>query len=265
MPGRRPGDGKASRRAPLPRPAPACRPAAGSGGAPARPPPLRPREARPAAPRSAPESAGRAAPRPPESPRDPRRRATGSAAPEAISSSVPGLPGTASRRRPSRGREVRGDQRPRREPRLDDQHGLGQRGDDAVSRRELADARLRPRRVLGDQAARGGDVGEQRRVAIGIDDVDTAAEHGERRAAGVERAAVGRGVDPERAARDDREALARRLTPPARARRGSPAWSRRARRRSPGRGRAVPAAVPRTRAPSPAEASSPTRPESPLH
>ena len=70
-------------------------------------------------------------------------------------------------------------------------------------------------------AARRRDVVEQRGVAIGIDDVDAAAEHGERRAAGVERAAVRRGVDAERAARDDREALPRAATPPSRARAGS--------------------------------------------
>ena len=69
--------------------------------------------------------------------------------------------------------------------------------------------RRRAGRVLGQQPARGGDLGVERRMTIGIDDVDAAAEHRERRAPCAQSAAVRRGVDPERAARDDRQALSR--------------------------------------------------------
>ena len=89
----------------------------------------------------------------------------------------------------------------------------------------------------------------QRRVAIGIDDVDAAAEHREGHAARVERAAMRGRVDPERAARDDREALPRG---PRRHLAREPAAGHRRRARADdrqARGQPAEAAVPGTRAP----------------
>ena len=211
---------------------------------------------------------GSPAPRPPARGAARRASATARAAPVAIRSSVPGLPGTASSAAPelrARARAVMS--APDAKPRLDHQHRLGQRGDDPVARRELPAARRRPGRVLGDAGRpRAAIVGEQRGVAIGIDDVDAAAEHGERRAARVERAPVRGRVDPERAARDDREALPRGrrrelAREPARRHARRPRAPTIARRRSVAAGQ--PSDVPeRLR---PAEASSPTRPESRPH
>ena len=239
MPALRRGDDKANRPAPLPRSGPASRRAASprrrasSAGA------IHRSAARPSAARSAAAPRGPPAPRPPERGASASASATASAAPVAISSSVPGLPGTASSAAPEPRRDARGDQRAGREARLDDQDRLRQRGDDPVARGKLSAARRRAGRVLGERPPARGDVGVQRGVAIGIDDVDAAAEHGERRAARVERAPVRGRVDPERAARDNRESLAARPTPPDRARAGSRPWRRPARRRSPGDARSA--------------------------
>ena len=60
-----------------------------------------------------------------------------------------------------------------------------------------------------------GDLREQGRVAVRIDDVDAAAEHGKRRRAAIERAPMRGRVDPQRTARNDGMAAAATPSPPA--------------------------------------------------
>ena len=91
---------------------------------------------------------------------------------------------------------------------------------------------------------RRGDVGVQRGVAIGIDDVDAAAEHRERRAARVERAPMRGRVDPERAARDNRESVPRRRRRELVCEPGLRRAKRPARRRPPGGDRRRPGSRP---------------------
>ena len=79
---------------------------------------------------------------------------------------------------------ARRDERARRAPRLDDERRLGERRDDAVARRELsARAAACPARTRRAGRPRAATSANSARVAIGIDDVDAAAEHGERHAA----------------------------------------------------------------------------------
>ncbi len=64
---------------------------------------------------------------------------------------------------------------------LDHDHHLGQGGDDPVADREPPRLRGRAERRLADQQAGGGHVGPQLGVALRVDDVDAAADHGDRR------------------------------------------------------------------------------------
>ncbi len=67
-------------------------------------------------------------------------------------------------------------------------------------------------RLLGDQGAGGDDPRAQLRVPRRIADIDPAAEHGNGRAAGLEGAAVRRGVDAERHAADHLDARGAQFT-----------------------------------------------------
>ena len=108
-------------------------------------------------------------------------------------------------------REVRGDQRAASLARLDDDGGLREPGDDSVPGGEPPGCGLDPGCVLGDDQAGGGDPGSQLRVRRGIVAVDTAAEHGDRRAAALERAAVRLAVDAARETADHDEPGRRKL------------------------------------------------------
>jgi hypothetical protein len=64
--------------------------------------------------------------------------------------------------------------------------------------------------MLGEQAARDCDLVEELRVPVGINHVDTTAEHRERHAARLQRAPMRGRVDPQRAARHDEVTGARK-------------------------------------------------------
>ena len=102
-------------------------------------------------------------------------------------------------------REVGGDQRAAPLARLDDDRRRAEPGDDAVARRKAPRRGLDAGRVLGDDEPASRDAPRELGVRGRIVAVDAAAEHGDRRAARVERAAVRLGVDAAREAADDDE------------------------------------------------------------
>ena len=104
----------------------------------------------------------------------------------------------------------RGDQRAALERRFDDDREPRERGDDAIALGKRARVRsVRPAANSDSTSPRLDDLALERRVRRGYGDVDAGAEHGDGRAAGVERGAVRGGVDAERHAADDARAGAR--------------------------------------------------------
>ena len=79
-------------------------------------------------------------------------------------------------------------------------------GDRAVARGKAPAKRPEARRHLGDRACAAHERAVQAALAGGIGDVGAAGEHGDRRAADLERARVRGGVDAQRHAADDRDA-----------------------------------------------------------
>ncbi len=102
-------------------------------------------------------------------------------------------------------RKVGRDQRTAPLARLDDDRRRAEAGDDAVARREAPRRRRDARRVLRDDQACVGDAARELRVRGRVVAIDAAAEHGDGRALGLERTAVGLGVDAAREAADDDE------------------------------------------------------------
>src|SRR5204862_6526496 len=84
----------------------------------------------------------------------------------------------------------RGDERTALHPRLHDDCHAGQRGNDAVAPRKRSAVRCIIRLQLTQKEPASSDLPLERRVSPGIVDVDAGAEHGDRRAANLERAAV---------------------------------------------------------------------------
>ena len=108
-------------------------------------------------------------------------------------------------------REIGGDQRAAALARLDDDGRRAQPGDDAVARRESPRRGLDAGRVLRDDEPGLGDASRELGVRGRVVAVDAAAEHGDGRAARLERAAMRLGVDPAREAADDDEPRTREL------------------------------------------------------
>ncbi|MCY1433587.1 hypothetical protein D9M71_496190 [compost metagenome] len=107
------------------------------------------------------------------------------------------------------GSQAGGDQRTAGRAGLDHQHAEGQPADDAVAPGEIAGVRRRRQRQLGDQrAALGNDALSQPAVALGIDALETGAEHRHGGAAGRQGALVGGAVDAQRQPAGDHEAAA---------------------------------------------------------
>ena len=124
-------------------------------------------------------------------------------------------------------------------------------GDDAVARRKAPRRGLDAGRVLGDDQPRLGDAPRQVGVRGRVVAVDAAAEDRDRRATGVERAAMRLAVDAAREPADDDEACGRRARARGCARPTRRSPSTRARRRSRPRGarEASSGASPRTKRP----------------
>ena len=108
--------------------------------------------------------------------------------------------------------EVGGDQRAGARGRLDHDRHPGQRRHDPVAGGEGPAPGGGARRQLGEDQALLADPPPERAVGGRVGDVGAAAEHGDR-AAGVERAAVGAGVDAEGEAADDDHPGRRQLPP----------------------------------------------------
>ena len=110
-------------------------------------------------------------------------------------------------------REVGGDECAANAPAPRRPRWRAQAGDDPVPRREAPRRGLDSRRVLGDDQTVGRDPAGELRVRARIVAVDAAAENGDGRPAGVERAAVGLRVDPAGQAAHDDEAGRGQLAP----------------------------------------------------
>ena len=129
-------------------------------------------------------------------------------------------------------REVGRDERAAPLARLDDDRRRAETGDDPVARREAPRRRLDARLVLGDDEARLADPARQLGVRRRVVAVDPAAEHGDRRAAAVERAAMRLAVDAPRHPAHDDETRSGQLARERARDRAAVRRSTRARRRS---------------------------------
>ncbi len=112
-------------------------------------------------------------------------------------------------------REVGRDQGAAPLARLDDDGRGAEPGDDAIARREAPGRRLDAGRVLGDDEPGRRDLTRQLAVRRRIVAVDPAAEHRDRRAGGLERAAVRLGVDATGEPTDDDQPCGGELAPEA--------------------------------------------------
>src|SRR5262245_31104396 len=102
-------------------------------------------------------------------------------------------------------RETRRDQGSGFQRGLDNEAALGETRDEAVATRKIRGVGFSAKRKFRYQGAARHDLLRERRVATGIRDVDTGAEHGNGRAASLKASTVSLAVHADRQAAHDRK------------------------------------------------------------